>query len=343
MFLSGLSACGSKSVSSEPSAMTMPPAARDVAARPTRPNNTIRNIIGKYKVERCNLADARGAQKAYITVVKPDFRGRKPELAIEFYSASTQGATGDMMIPLGRGTRKFLGADGNEIWNTRISENVVLHHFTFDRKGSDTWPDLHYEYTTAITRDQVSKSLMITYQRENKPPQNCSLISLADSREDAKIGSARRLKQGDLETFAKHTESDWAGDLDFDQASMHIKRLRFETNGAATEAQISEAIRLKVIGTNIAELKSKPVTREHLKMAQAAMKTIIGLHEEGEAADKRIINKFVKSIADFLRAHGSKFKVHQIEWNESDSDGEGLFFIDEQNGQAFYVGAGYYS
>lgn len=333
------------SVSNTTPSMSVP--SRMIATERSKELNPIRWVVGKYEVGVCNIRDAQKATRAYVRTIRPKFRKGKPELEIQFYQKDAMDEVGDVTFPLGSGTRKAMGTDGNESWTTEMTETIILSHFIFDRKGSKMWPDLHMETTTKVTRELQSKTVQLELTHHGKPMQTCTLKSLADQSDESSVAKVRRLKNPILELFAKVATSSWADGVDLDQASLHNARMRFETKNA-TNDQIKEALRLHAIGMRVGEIKLKPVSSkaDPAKTAKAALKTILGVvdgEDEKSKEDFKAVTEFAKTVENFLKNHGAKFKIHFVEWNESDADGEGLFIIDSANGQAFYVGSGYYS
>lgn len=304
------------------------------------------DLVGKYKIGACSLGSFQGLEKATIRI-----EGNKNRF-LRVFAYSNDGYD-DITLPLGSGS-KATDSDGTRTWTTEVLIDRIKFSEKFERTGSNTWPDLSYE--TEVYFAINGRDLIISEFRKNSKntdwerPDSCELqyIEASDATEIQGF-KEKALTNTLLEDLA---DFDLKRPGDIDQAAFQVERAVLNIRRPSV-VQLKEVLNTTFL-PNFAshgDIKVDEITNAHdvRKVSKKALETVLEIANdairEGGAtrSDYAKIYSFQNAIEKTLTDRKPEVRAYLIEWSESDSDGEGILFIDTTTGEALYVGSAYFS
>ncbi len=308
--------------------------------------------FGIYKVNpNCTFFGA-GAQKVRIT--------QKAKI-LNLLPYSSKGVQDSVeSIYLGSGSRKAAGTDGTITWTFSDSGEIITSSEKFVRVGSQTWPDLEtsneisIRYAGSDFADGavriVAKSVTKHADRPAETKEStCTLQSLANDKKQLQIATIKDFSIDSMQDLLAAMPKK----LSLDQATLNLSKTAY-TNDKLTVAQLKELASLELTPTNLAfdsiDLKLLKSDEDFEKASRAAFKSAL------EIANDYIKNRhetqkhyaplfaYLKRVEGFLAAAQKlEIIIYQVEWVESEANGEGLLIIDPTNKEVLFIGSSYFS
>lgn len=295
---------------------------------------------GTYTLSKdCEIDFEKGFNKARLKVLE-----NEKKLEITAYSGSN---TATQLIAIDNFQRPASGTDGDVFFAVRdITGNSFVSTEHFVRKGSTSWPDLEQLYTTSLSLNGSELTLVKTYQdswgKKNTTHQTCVLQMLEQSNEASAV-EIENFTDKDLTQLSQAADVANTANMDLDQAAFQIGKFKMnKANPSKDELKEILALHANMANTKIETRAVKSASPADT--VKFALKTALGI------AGKKIKDAEYQSLRDLrdmmfkkLSLNKANLKVIVVSWSESDADGEGLLLIDQNTGEALYIGSGYFS
>jgi hypothetical protein len=322
-------------------------------------SNNLAVSPGIYSVENCNLESIEGHKKARVLIGSDESPRSAAVSTLEIfgYDLESSERNSPVIILLGKGQRKG-NADGVTSWETVQGANTIEAVETFNRKGSNTWPDLIMETTTLLEssvntgpKQTLKISVKSSVTQNNKTTvkeASCSLVSLAMDPNQVIPSPLKKMSEASLaKLYASQPQK-----LSLDQGNL-VRTQTLLNKKKLSAAQLKEVLTLELLSSSF---ESVTVTAfdakkdDAKKVARAAFKGAIetanNYIEEGyeKAEAYKPLFAYLYQVEALLKNLPAGVKVFSIDWGYSDSvDGEGLVIFDTKTGEIMHVGSEYHS
>jgi hypothetical protein len=312
------------------------------------PMDPMLQIRGTYQLQNCD-GDLWQVQKAFLR-----FRADKGGNNLQVFAFDLDSRE-ELSFAMYQGQEPGQ-ADGTRSWDYQMNWRDFVFTERFERRGSNTWPDLGYETVTTVALTDKGVSLKQETRRlwghASARSWSCEMERLPTTWTAEPVDEANQALALKDSPILKIANFPLDSKMDLDQAQVDQKLLTVSTTQLSRE-QIKEILLTEVLSYGPVlegiEVRAVGPRSSPANTARRAMATALGIangrinEDASVRPEYKSLFDMVDAMADFIANKPATMKIYLIEWNESDADGEGLLIIDETTQQIFYLGSSYFS